>query len=74
MVGAGGEHGLLGRFSRHWHPLVPAGRPPTRLGPHPRKTLGAAPIELTADLHLVTSYFKWAEGGPEAGLTSAEPK
>jgi energy-coupling factor transporter ATP-binding protein EcfA2 len=28
VVGAGGEHCLLGGFRGHWHPLVPVGRPP----------------------------------------------
>ena len=36
VVGAGGEHRLLGRFRGHRYPLVPVGRPLTPLGPHCR--------------------------------------
>jgi hypothetical protein len=36
VVVAGGEHCLLGGFRGHWHPLVPVGRPLTRLQPHRR--------------------------------------
>ena len=33
VVGAGGEHRLLGRFRGHRHPLVPVGGALTPLGP-----------------------------------------